>query len=40
MHCNGHCYLMNKLKQTQEKEKKQEREAQKSRYYEVLSVKR
>jgi hypothetical protein len=21
MHCNGHCYLMKKLKQTQEKEK-------------------
>lgn len=36
MHCNGHCYLMNKLKQTEEKEKKQERAEQKNRYHEVL----
>jgi len=36
MHCNGHCYLMKKLKQTQEKEKQQERSEQKNRYHEVL----
>lgn len=36
MHCNGHCYLMNKLKQADEKEKKQQREEQKSRYQEAL----
>ncbi|EHQ26442.1 hypothetical protein Mucpa_2312 [Mucilaginibacter paludis DSM 18603] len=36
LHCNGHCYLMNKLRQTEEKEKKQEREEQKSRYQEAL----
>ncbi|WP_316752237.1 hypothetical protein [Pedobacter gandavensis] len=29
MHCNGKCYLVKKLKQAEEKEKKQEREAQK-----------
>ncbi|MBB6502374.1 hypothetical protein [Pedobacter cryoconitis] len=36
MHCNGHCYLMKKLKQTEDKEKKQERAEQKNRYQEVL----
>jgi hypothetical protein len=36
MHCNGKCYLMKKLKQAEEKEKKQEREDQKSRYQEAL----
>ncbi|EHQ31087.1 hypothetical protein Mucpa_7043 [Mucilaginibacter paludis DSM 18603] len=36
MHCNGHCYLMKKLKQTEEKEKKQEQQEQKSRYQENL----
>ncbi|MGY0039015.1 hypothetical protein [Pedobacter sp. NJ-S-72] len=35
MYCNGHCYLMNKLKQTEEKEKEQERAEQKNRYHEV-----
>lgn len=29
MHCNGKCYLANKLRQAEEKEKRQEREAQK-----------
>lgn len=29
MHCNGKCYLMKKLKDAQEKEKKQEQSAQK-----------
>lgn len=29
MHCNGKCYLAKKLKQAEEKEKKQERDAQK-----------
>lgn len=36
MNCNGKCYLMNKLKQASEKEKKQEREDMKSRYQEAL----
>lgn len=30
MHCNGHCYLMKKIKQEQEQEKKQEKEDQKN----------
>lgn len=38
MHCNGRCYLAQKIKQTEEKEKKQERENQKSRYNEVLTA--
>jgi hypothetical protein len=29
MHCNGKCYLMKKLKQAEEKEKKQEQDSQK-----------
>jgi len=29
MHCNGKCYLMKKLKEAEEKEKKQEQAAQK-----------
>lgn len=29
LHCNGKCYLLNKLKQAEEKEKRQEREVQK-----------
>jgi len=29
LHCNGRCYLMNKLKQAQDKEQKQERQFQK-----------
>lgn len=29
LHCNGKCYLMKKLKDAEEKEKKQEQEAQK-----------
>lgn len=36
MNCNGKCYLMNKLKQAAEKEKKQEREDLKSRYQQAL----
>lgn len=36
MHCNGRCYLAQKIKQTEEKEKKQERENQKSSYHEVI----
>ncbi|TFF39720.1 hypothetical protein [Mucilaginibacter psychrotolerans] len=36
MHCNGRCYLMKKLKQTEEKEKKAEQQEQKSRYQENL----
>eukprot|EP01133_Synstelium_polycarpum_P002794 gene2794-3216_t len=36
MHCNGRCYLMKKLKQAEEKEKKQERSEQKNRFQEVL----
>ena len=38
MHCNGRCYLAQKIKQTEEKEKKQERETQKNRYHEVIPV--
>ncbi|SEA68636.1 hypothetical protein [Pedobacter hartonius] len=29
LHCNGKCYLMNKLKQAQDKEQKQQRQFQK-----------
>lgn len=36
LHCNGHCYLMKKLKQAEEKEKKQAREDQKNRYQEAF----
>jgi hypothetical protein len=36
MHCNGKCYLMNKLKQAEEKEKKQQKENSKSQYQEAL----
>jgi len=36
MHCNGKCFLMKKLKQVEEKEKKQERENQRSHYVECL----
>ncbi len=32
MHCNGKCYLMKKLKQAEEKEKKQERESQRTAF--------
>lgn len=30
MHCNGKCYLMKKLKDAEEKEKKQEQDAKKN----------
>ena len=36
MNCKGKCYLMNKLKQASEKEKKQEREDMKSSYQQAL----
>lgn len=36
LHCNGHCYLMKKIKQAEEKEKKQAREDQKNRFQEAL----
>lgn len=36
LHCNGRCYLMKKLKQAEEEEKKQAREDQKNRYQEAL----
>ena len=36
LHCEGKCYLMKKLKQAAEKEKKQEREDMKSRYQQGL----
>ncbi|OKS85582.1 hypothetical protein [Mucilaginibacter polytrichastri] len=32
MHCNGHCYLMKKLKQAADKEKSAERENQKNSF--------
>ena len=34
MHCNGHCYLMKKVKQAEEKEKSDERQTQKSLFQE------
>lgn len=36
MHCNGKCYLSKKLKQAEEKEKKQERDAQKKNAQDVF----
>jgi hypothetical protein len=36
MHCNGRCYLMNKLRQANEKEKKQQRENLRSSYQEGM----
>ena len=36
MHCNGKCYLMKKLKQAEEKEKKQQRENTKGLHQEAL----
>ncbi|WP_222538417.1 hypothetical protein [Pedobacter polysacchareus] len=39
MHCNGKCYLAKKLKQAEEKEKKQERDAQKKNAQDVFFVK-
>ena len=36
MHCNGKCYLMKKLKQAQDKEQKQERQAQKPQVQDAL----
>ncbi|RVU02862.1 hypothetical protein EOD41_02690 [Mucilaginibacter limnophilus] len=38
LHCNGRCYLMKKLKQADEKEKKQEREEKRNQYQEALPV--
>lgn len=38
MHCNGNCYLMKKLKQAQDKEQKQERQAQKTHVQDALIV--
>ncbi|ADY52011.1 hypothetical protein Pedsa_1449 [Pseudopedobacter saltans DSM 12145] len=36
MHCNGHCYLMTKLQQAQEKQKQQEKETQKHSFQEAF----
>ncbi|WP_462264770.1 hypothetical protein [Mucilaginibacter sp.] len=36
MHCNGRCYLIKKLKEAGEKEKKQGREDQKNQYQDAL----
>jgi hypothetical protein len=36
MHCNGKCYLVKKLEQTQQKEKKQEQEQKRNQYQEAL----
>lgn len=36
MHCNGRCYLMKKLRQAEEKEKKQEQQDKRSQYQEAL----
>ncbi len=38
MHCNGHCYLMKKIKQAEEKEKSEERQTQKSLFQESYLV--
>ena len=37
MHCNGHCFLMKKLKLAEEKEKKHEQESKRSQYQEALA---
>lgn len=36
MHCNGKCYLAKKIKQAEEKEKSQERQAQKNHFQEAF----
>lgn len=36
MHCNGHCYFMKKIRDAQEKEKKQEKADQKNLFQEAL----
>ncbi|WEK17534.1 MAG: hypothetical protein P0Y49_12080 [Candidatus Pedobacter colombiensis] len=38
LHCNGKCYLMKKLKQAQDKEQKQERQAQKTQIQDAVVV--
>ena len=38
MHCNGHCYLLKKIKQAEEKEKSEERQTQKSLFQESYFV--
>ncbi|ALL07280.1 hypothetical protein AQ505_18385 [Pedobacter sp. PACM 27299] len=38
LQCNGKCYLMKKLKQAQDKEQKQERQAQKTQIQDALVV--
>ena len=38
MHCNGHCYLMKKMKQAEEKEKSDERQTQKNLFQESYLV--
>lgn len=36
LHCNGHCYLMKKLEQAQEKQKQQEKEVKKNSFQEAF----
>lgn len=36
LHCNGHCYFMKKIKQVQDAEKTNERQAQKNLFQEVF----
>jgi hypothetical protein len=36
MQCNGKCYLMNKIRQAEEKEKKQEQEQKRQQHQEAL----
>lgn len=38
LHCNGKCFLMKKLKQAQDKEQKQERQAQKTEIQDAVVV--
>jgi hypothetical protein len=36
MHCNGRCFLMKKVKEAEDNEKKQERTSQQTRYQDAL----
>ncbi len=37
LHCNGKCYFMRKIKQAQERERKEDRQAQKNFFQDALS---
>ena len=40
LHCNGKCYLAKKIRQAEEKEKRDESQSQKSRFQEALVTER